>query len=121
MQTLKLSQSSLRGDTDEPLRPEAAEECVSSGHRSGSHLGVHVDEAVGALQRIRRPANHSAVVEMVMVLQTSYLSNTTSKHEETFSREAEALVFYSLCRKRFRFMIQTNYPLFMKTLEFDVH
>lgn len=40
----------------------------------GSHLRIHMDEAVRALQRECSSANHSAVVEVVMVVQTSYLT-----------------------------------------------
>lgn len=53
---------------------------------SGSHLRIHMDEAVGALQRDRSSANHSAVVEMVMVLQASYL---TEKHPKATSRKQQ--------------------------------
>lgn len=33
-----------------------------------------MDEAVGALERVHGSANHTAVVEMVMILQISYLN-----------------------------------------------
>lgn len=44
-----------------------------------------MDEAVGALQRVWSSANHSAVVEMVMALQTSYLSKHIQQHIKTMT------------------------------------
>lgn len=43
------------------------------------HLGVHVDEAVGAPGGKGGPPHHSAVMEMVMVLQAADLKEQKKK------------------------------------------
>ena len=52
-------------------------DCVSSDVHydlNESHLLIHMDEAVGTLQRESSSANYFAMMEMVVILQASYLS-----------------------------------------------
>lgn len=50
-----------------------------------------MDEAVRALQRVCSSTNHSAVLEMVMVLQTSYLTqHIQQQHQENYNDYTDA-------------------------------
>lgn len=54
-----------------------------------------MDEAVGALQRVRGSANHSAVMEMVMILKASYLNRHIQQQQQEKLQQLQCTMQYN--------------------------